>query len=266
MEKLDKVLSTFDPKNVSELKAIFESELNSRQEQIVKLSEMHRQATIKEYQSRLDEQEESWQEFKTGLERKARRQVNENRKQIESHFNSKIDTVLNEAVNKAVSKHLHKIDDLVESSKNNAMSACFDEMLKVAGKSLTGLKTESLDDTARYIKKSERLNAERIKLEKQVKSLQQKLVESESLKKEIKELKQKLTESNVKFIRKEVKNDIPVSKRDAFDSMTKDIDFTNESEYRRDLERVARALKSDSSKQTTKRVSESNNNEYSKFI
>lgn len=250
MEKLDKILSNFDPKNVSELKAIFESELESRQDQIVKLSEMHRQATIKEYKSRLNEQEENWNEVRKGIERKVRKQISESRKIVENQFNSKIDSLISEAVNKAARKHSIKLEQLVEGSKNNAMSACFNEMLKVAGKSLTGIKRENLEESAGYIKKIERLESDNLKLKNEVGSL-----------------KKQISESGAKFIYKEVKNTVPVSKRDAFDSMSRSIDFINESEYRKDLEKVAKLLIQSSSQQTNRTINESrHSNEYSKFI
>ena len=251
MEKLDKILSNFDSKNVSELKAIFEAELEARQEQIVRLSEMHRQSTIKEYESRLNEQEESWNELKLGLERQVKRKINENRKTAEDRFNRKVDTLIKEAVNKAVRSHSRKMEGLVESSKNNAMTACFNEMLKVAGKSLTGIKKENLEESAGRIKKIERLEADKIALNNQIKIL-----------------KKQLSESGAKYIHREIKNKVPLSKRDAFDSMTRNIDFISESEYRKDLEKIARTLiqSSAQSAKTNKMFNESAKNEYSKFI
>lgn len=249
LEKIDEVLSKFDPEKVSELKSLFESEVESRVSKRLETETEYSKEALEEYKARLAEQEENADEIISRLREKFKAQVLESRRDSENHFNRKIDRLIENAVDSAVKKQSVKLEKLVESSKQEAIEANLKSILNIAGKTLSDFKQDNMLESTRLLKKIRMLESE-----------------VQKLKDEKHSLKKQFSESTSKSIYNEVKKTVSLAKKDAFDSIAKSIKFTNESEYRKDLEKVVKTISASAVKEREPLKESVGTNSYAKFL
>ena len=116
-------------------------------------------------------------------------------------------------------------------------------------KQLSDFKQDNMLESTRLLKKIRMLESE-----------------VQKLKDEKHSLKKQFSESTSKSIYNEVKKTVSLAKKDAFDSIAKSVKFTNESEYRKDLEKVVKTISASAVKEREPLKESVGTNSYAKFL